>query len=1009
MDHAPGPLIARLASFAVRRAVFVVLAWLGLAIALNLAIPQLESVVAKDSTPILPADSPSAVALHRMDSDFGNGRSTSFIFVVAERPSGLTAADRAWMRGLVPRLQKDADNVTFVQDVATRPDLLKALTSTDAKAAYLQVGLPGATGAPTAIQQIESVRDIVDADRPAGLNAAVSGPAATIADMEVAVEKSILLITVATVALIALLLMVIYRSIVVTGLILGSIGLALGVARAVSAWMGLHVFAVSTFTGSFLTAVVLGASTDYAVFLVSRYHELRRNGVDTDTAVREAAGRVSGVIIGSALTVVVANAAMLVCHVGIYKTTGPAIAVSIVTTLAMALTFTPALVTLAARRGLIEPKPVSAARAGRWPAIAAYVSTRPARVLALGLIPLLALAALYPFLQLSFDERGVQPDDTDSNKGYALLAQHFPLNEVLPDYVLVHSSHDLRDARSLAALEHAARAIEQTPGVTSVRGITRPLGTPIKEASVGYVAGVVGDRLGSAEDKLADKSGGVADLRNGSARLEAGATRLSDGANRVADGSGQAVTGSGRLLDGAEQLRAGLERLAAGSGDAATGSQQLRAGATRLADELEAGQARAQYAVDGLGKAYTALKSSVGCSLDPICARARTGVRQVWEGERDELIPGMRDAAAGARRIADGSIDLADGLAQIDAGLQRARGGATDLADGGRLLHSRLGDLATGADQVADGADKVAAGTGRVAGGTDQMATSLQELQSGLTRASTALKEAGAASKDPAIGGFYLPSANLADPRLATANGLFLSADGHTARLVVLGATDTFKHAASERAGTIAGTANNALRGTALDGADVEVTGLATINSDLDTISTHEFYLVAGLALLAVLLILIVLLRSLLAPLFLLAAVCLSYAAAMGLGVLVWQLLLGRPLDWSVPAIAFILLVAVGADYNLLLMKRMLEDSPDGSPAGIARAVAATGGVITSAGLLFAASMFAMMSGSVLTLAQIGFTIGMGLLLDTFVVRTLVIPSVATLLGPRIWWPRRPA
>ena len=119
--------------------------------------------------------------------------------------------------------------------------------------------------------------------------------------------------------------------------------------------------------------------------------------------------------------------------------------------------------------------------------------------------------------------------------------------------------------------------------------------------------------------------------------------------------------------------------------------------------------------------------------------------------------------------------------------------------------------------------------------------------------------------------------------------------------------------------------------------------------------------------------------------------------------MLVWQVWLDTPLEWTVPTIAFVLLVAVGADYNLLLMKRVREEAPDGSRDGIARAAAATGGVITAAGVIFAASMFAMMSGSVTTLVADGFTIGAGLLLDTFVVRTLVVPASAALLGPLLW------
>lgn len=209
-----------------------------------------------------------------------------------------------------------------------------------------------------------------------------------------------------------------------------------------------------------------------------------------------------------------------------------------------------------------------------------------------------------------------------------------------------------------------------------------------------------------------------------------------------------------------------------------------------------------------------------------------------------------------------------------------------------------------------------------------------------------------------------------------------------------------------ERSDAIRRAVEAGVRHTSLETTPTSMTGASVINADLDDYSVKDFRMFAGAALLAVFLILVLLLRSLVAPLLLLGSVVLSYAAAMGLGVLVWQVLLDRPLDWSVPAIAFVLLVAVGADYNLLLMKRIQEESPDGSRAGVARALTATGGVITAAGLIFAASMFALMAGSVLTLAQMGFTIAMGLLLDTFVVRTLVVPSIAALLGPRVWWPR---
>ena len=156
-----------------------------------------------------------------------------------------------------------------------------------------------------------------------------------------------------------------------------------------------------------------------------------------------------------------------------------------------------------------------------------------------------------------------------------------------------------------------------------------------------------------------------------------------------------------------------------------------------------------------------------------------------------------------------------------------------------------------------------------------------------------------------------------------------------------------------------------------------------------------------------VFLILVLLLRAVLAPLYLIGTVILSYLSALGIGVIVFQLIFGQPLAWSVPGLAFIILVAVGADYNMLLISRIRDESPHGIRSGVVRTVGTTGGVITSAGLIFAASMFGLLFGSLSTMVQVGFVMGVGLLLDTFLVRTITVPAIAVLIGKGNWWPSK--
>jgi len=157
-----------------------------------------------------------------------------------------------------------------------------------------------------------------------------------------------------------------------------------------------------------------------------------------------------------------------------------------------------------------------------------------------------------------------------------------------------------------------------------------------------------------------------------------------------------------------------------------------------------------------------------------------------------------------------------------------------------------------------------------------------------------------------------------------------------------------------------------------------------------------------------VLSILTALLRAVVAPLYLAGSVILSYLSAVGLGVLLFQVILRQELHWSVAGLAFVVLVAVGADYNMLLASRLRDESHFGVRTGVIRTVRCTGGVITAAGLIFAASMFGLLFSSIGTVVQSGFVLGVGILVDTFVVRTVTVPAIAALLGRASWWPARP-
>jgi RND superfamily putative drug exporter len=135
--------------------------------------------------------------------------------------------------------------------------------------------------------------------------------------------------------------------------------------------------------------------------------------------------------------------------------------------------------------------------------------------------------------------------------------------------------------------------------------------------------------------------------------------------------------------------------------------------------------------------------------------------------------------------------------------------------------------------------------------------------------------------------------------------------------------------------------------------------------------------------------------------------VLLSLGASFGLSILLWQHVLGLELHWMVLPMSVILLLAVGSDYNLLLVSRFKEELPGGLKTGIIRAMAGTGSVVTSAGLVFAFTMASFAFSDLKVMAQVGTSIALGLLFDTLIVRSFMTPAIASLLGRWFWWPQR--
>ena len=252
---------------------------------------------------------------------------------------------------------------------------------------------------------------------------------------------------------------------------------------------------------------------------------------------------------------------------------------------------------------------------------------------------------------------------------------------------------------------------------------------------------------------------------------------------------------------------------------------------------------------------------------------------------------------------------------------------------------------------------------------------------------------------------FYLPPEVFKNKDFKRALNNFFSPDGKAMRLIISHRGDPATPEGIARIDLIKQAAEESLKGTPLEDAKIYLAGTAATFKDWKDGSKYDLWIAGIGSLCLIFIIMLIITRSLIAALVIVGTVAISLGASFGLSVLVWQYLLGFRLHWMVLAMSVIILLAVGSDYNLLLVSRFKEEIGAGLKTGIIRAMGGTGKVVTSAGLVFAFTMGSMVVSDLRIIGQVGTTIGLGLLFDTLVVRSFMTPAIAALLGRWFWWP----
>ncbi|EES74999.1 Transport protein [Paenibacillus sp. oral taxon 786 str. D14] len=1027
---------------------WILLLWIALAAALMLTAPSMADLVRENGEITVPDgySSSEASAILAEAAKLKGGAAETQIALVFHDDQGIDDAEQKEIEQGISALRDHMEEIGIasITDPFSTPEAKDKLISKDGKTILTSLSV---LDEQRPLKEIE--QDIHQTLDSLKVEHYLTGQKQINEDMIVSSEQGLKKSEYFTVIFILLILFVVFRSVVAPFIPLLTVGLSYLVSQSIVAFLVDTVnFPISTYTQIFMVAVMFGIGTDYCILLISRFKEELQHTNDQWEAIVQTYRRAGKTVLFSGLAVLVGFTTIGLSQFMLYRS-AVAVAVGIAVMLIALVTVVPFFMAVLGTklfwpvRGSLEHK-----ENRFWGAIGRFSLKRPWAAL------LIVAAVTVPFVisytgNVSFNSMEEIGDEYESVKAYNIISESFEPGESLPSTIVIKNDEPMDNAEYMALAEKISREVEKTDGVASIRGMSRPTGEVLKDFALSNQVKIVGEGLGEGGEGLGKIQNGLAEA---SQALSENAPKLKE----AADSTGQLVDGTAKLKNGISQLSGGLAAIEKGIREGSVGAGQLKQGlqqAQKSAEDLanahnqllDSYQQLAQ-GVSGLGNGLTQIREPLGAASqglaaltgrfsslegkypdlasDPDYLTIRTTVLETGKGleqltaglqqieaQLEQVAAGLNQANQGYAQAAAGGKQLAGGLDQIVAGLAKLQTGLDQAAKGQGKIVGQLPEVESGLAQIQNGQQQVQTGFSEFSGqitqltdGLNQSVDGLAQVSGGLTTAKDYLTEVG--STDNGLDGWYVPKEALENEQIEQVFDTYLSADRKVMKLEVVFSSNPYGREAIDQIDAVEAAVQTAVKGTPLENADIAIGGVSSTFNDLKTISGNDYTRTVFLMLAGIFIILVVLLRSLVMPVYIILSLVLTFYASIGFTEWVFVDIFGYSgVSWATPFFGFVLLVALGVDYSIFLMDRFNENKEWNVSDAILHSMRNMGTVIMSAAIILGGTMASMYPSGVLSMLQIATLVLTGLVLYSVVVLPFLIPVMVKLFGQANWWP----
>lgn len=857
-----------------------------------------------------------------------------------------------------------------------------------------------------------------------------------------------------TVGLILIILFVVFKSVVAPFIPLLTVGISYIAAQSIVAILADTAgFPLSTFTQIFMVAVMFGIGTDYCILLISRFKEEIANHESIKDAVLATYKSGGKTIFFAGLAVLIGFSTIGLSTFSLYQS-AVAVAVGVAVVLIALATLVPFFLSVLGNK-LFWPfdKNVNHKESKLWGAAGKFAWARP--VVALLIVAVITIPALLSYdgakSYNSLEEIG---DTYDSVEGFNIIADSFGPGQTMPSTVVVKTDEPINSVSEYQDIADISQELAQMDGVNQVRSATRPAGEIIDDflvkSQTNQLAGGVDEstkgikkiqdglkeaasELNNALPQLEEAESGVDELMQGTQKANNGIGDMSNALSEIQNGIQSGAQGAGEIKSNLQTIKSNLDNSIAGNQKLLNGYQQIADGLKQsgsnspdpnldkqlqtMIDTLNGAKDNIQTVMKENPELQESkqLKTAIG-QIDGTI----DGIKQMQEklGKlgtannklQKEVIAPLNNLNSKFKQSIAGQQKLSDGIGQLISAIEQLQSGLNKAADGQNQVVNNIPNLQDGLSQIYGGQKELKTAF-------SDMQKQLDKLSSGLNDSSKGLKKINNGLNDVQryLGDFETNGTNktVVIPKQAVKNDDFiegtkpyLSDDKTIVKFDVVLESNPYSTEAMHMVDKIDNTFNDNKEGTVFADSNPKIGGVSSTNNDLQNISDADYTRTAILMIAGIFIILIILLRSLIMPIYLIGSLILTYFTSMAFAELIFVNIFDYAgLSWAIPFFAFVMLMALGIDYSIFLMDRFNEYKNGSIKDALLSAMKNMGTVIISAAVILAGTFGAMLPSGVLSLLQIATVVIFGLFLYAFVMLPLFIPVLVRLFGKANWWP----